>query len=443
MTPALVAAAGNINSAADGDPVVTPSRRTQSFVIYVARRKDACILHTSPVLVCVNLYCGIAVVGFSKSLFARVALGCSLLFLGCQQTFAMKTEWAFVASPTKGIFSYKFDADKLEVTEAGRATDFAHASFIALHPSGSYLYAVGEGSGAKDSRVASFALDRQTGKLEKINEVASGGHGPCHISVNSSGQVAMVANYNSGSFAAFPIQSSGKLGVMSALVQDKGCSIKPRQKGPQAHCILFGPHSHWALGCDLGLDKVMIFQVNPSDATIVPHSQSSASLKPGAGPRHIALHPNNKFAYVINELDSTLTVFNWNWKDGTLKESQTVSTLPVGITNGITVTNYPAEVAVHPNGKFVFGSNRGHDSIVIFKIDEKTGTVTLVGHTPCGGNWPRHFDFDTTGKLLLVANEESAQTSIFRIDTDAGTLSATETAFAIERPMCVKCIDAK
>jgi 6-phosphogluconolactonase len=376
-----------------------------------------------------------------KPKYGIVTLGVlSALLLFCVSTFAGKKEWAFVASPTKGIYSYKFDTEKVEVIEAGRAADFLHASFMALHPNGKYLYAVAEGNTSNDSLVAAFAIDHETGRLAFINQVPSGGRGPCHINVNSLGDVAMVANYNSGSFAAFPIKSDGTLGIMSALVQDKGSSIdKKRQEGPHAHSILIGPHSHWALGCDLGLDKVMIFQVNAVDATIVCHSTSFALEKPGAGPRHIALHPNNKFAYVINELDSTLAVFAWNASNGGLKQLQNISTLP----EGINVTNYPAEVAVHPNGKFVFGSNRGHDSIVVFKIDENTGTVTLVGHTSCGGHWPRNFEIDTTGKLLLVANEQSAQTSIFRIDTDTGSLTSLPTTFALDRPMCVKCIEAR
>ena len=386
-----------------------------------------------------KFYCGIAVVRCSKSVFARVAYCCFLLFVCCPSIFASKTEWAFVASPAKGIYSYKFDADKVEVLEAGRAADLPHASFMAVHPNNHNLYAVAEGASGADSLVAAFSIDRETGKLEKINQVASGGRGPCHICVNLTGEVAMVANYNSGSFAAFPIKHSGGLEVMSALIQDKGSSVnKQRQEGPHAHCILIGPHSHWALGCDLGLDKVMIFQVNAADATIVCHSTSSVAVKPGTGPRHIALHPNNKFAYVINELDSTLTVFSWDRTDGTLKELQNISTLPKGFKG----QNFPSEVVVHPNGNFVFGANRGHDSIVVFKIDDKTGTVSVVGHTPCGGHWPRHFEIDTTGKLLLVANEQSAQTSIFRIDTDSGTLTPTTTVLALERPMCVKCIDA-
>jgi 6-phosphogluconolactonase len=357
----------------------------------------------------------------------------------CHSAFAARLEWAFVASPSKGIYSYKFDAEKVTVLEAGRAADFPHASFLALHPNGKYMYAVAEGSTGNDSLVASFAIDIETGKLELRNQVASGGHGPCHLSVNSGGEVAMVANYNSGSFAAFPIKSSGALGMMSALIQDKGSGAdKHRQEGPHAHCILIGPQSHWAFGCDLGLDKVFVFKVNSSDATIVAHKPPCVEVKPGTGPRHIALHPSNKFAYVINELDSTLTAFSWDATDGSLKQLQNVSTLPKGFEG----KNYPSEVTVHPNGKFVFGANRGHDSIVIYKIDPKTGMVTLVGHSTCGGHWPRHFEIDTTGKLLLVTNEHSAQTSIFRIDLDTGMLSATETTLALERPMCVKCLEA-
>jgi 6-phosphogluconolactonase len=383
---------------------------------------------------------GIVGVGVSKSAFVRVAFCVSLLLLFCSTTFAQKTQWAFVASPVKGIFSYKFNAARVEVLEAGRAADFPRASFIALHPNGQYLYAVAEGADRKTSLVASFSIDAENGKLTPMSEVPSGGHGPCHIAVDPTGQAAMVANYSSGSFAAFPIKKSGAIGVMSALIQDKGSSLDPkRQEGPHAHCIICGPKSQWALGCDLGLDKVLVFKLNPNDATVTCNKPGSASVKPGTGPRHIALHPNNKFAYVINELDSTLTAFSWNATDGKLKELQNVSTLPKGFEG----KNFPAEVAVHPNGKFVFGSNRGHDSIVVYSVDAKTGLLTLVGHSSCGGHWPRHFEIDMTGKLLLVANEQSDQTTIFKIDTATGTLTATGTTLALERPMCVKCIEAK
>lgn len=384
--------------------------------------------------------CGIALPGVSKSAFARHAFCCFLLLLLCSTSFAEKTQWAFVASPVKGIFSYKFDARRAEVLEAGRAADLPRASFIALHPTGQFLYAVAEGADRKTSLVAAFSVDAETGKLALLNTVASGGHGPCHICVNPTGEAAMVANYSSGSFAAFPIQKTGALAMLSAMIQDKGSSIDPkRQEGPHAHCIICGPKSRWALGCDLGLDKVMVFKLNPADATVMCHKPASVSVKSGAGPRHIALHPNNNFAYVINELDSTMTTFSWNATEGTLKELQNISTLPKGFEG----RNFPAEVAVHPNGKFVFGSNRGHDSIVVYKVDPKTGTLTLLGHDSCGGHWPRHFEIDTTGKLLLVANEQSNQTSIFRIDTTTGTLTPTGTTLALERPMCVKCIDAK
>ncbi|MDB6057410.1 MAG: pgl 2 [Verrucomicrobiales bacterium] len=324
--------------------------------------------------------------------------------------------------------------------EAGRAVDFPRASFIAVHPNGQRLYAVAEGADRKTSLVAAFSIDAETGKLSMLNSVPSGGHGPCHICVNPSGEAAMVANYSSGSFAAFPIQKSGALGMMSAIIQDKGSSVEAeRQGGPHAHCIICAPKSVWALGCDLGLDKVMVFKVNPSDATVMCNKTAPVSVKPGAGPRHIALHPNNKFAYVINELDSTMTAFSWDATGGTLKELQNVSTLPKSFEG----KNFPAEVAVHPNGKFVFGSNRGHDSIVVYKVDAKTGMLTLVGHNSCGGHRPRHFEIDMTGKLLLVANELSDQTAIFRIDTLTGALTPTGTTLALERPMCVKCVEAK
>jgi 6-phosphogluconolactonase len=371
--------------------------------------------------------------------FARALICCSLLIHFCGSTFATTTEWAFVASPTKGIFSYKLDPDRVEILEAGRASDFLHASFIAIDPKGRCLYAVAEGNTSQNSFVAAFSIDSETGKLNVINKVLSGGRGPCHLCVNPTGEAVLVANYNSGSFAAFPIKKDGSLEMMSALIQDKGSSVnKQRQEGPHAHCVICGPKSHWALACDLGLDKVLVFHFKPDDATFTCNKPPGVSLTPGTGPRHIAMHPNNKFAYVINELNSTLTAFSWNSKDGVLKELQNISTLPKGFVGG----NFPAEVAVHPSGKFVFGSNRGHNSIVIYKVDEKTGTLTLVGHQSCGGHSPRHFEIDTTGKLLLVANEESDGTAIFRIDPDKGTLTQTQTTLVIEKPMCVKCVEA-
>lgn len=383
---------------------------------------------------------GIAVVGGSKSAFVRVALCCLLLLPFCKATFAGKPEWAFVASPTKGIYSYKIDSGNAEILEAGRAAEFTRASFMALNPNGRYLYAVAEGADRSTSLVASFSIDLESGKLTQLNEVPSGGHGPCHISVDPTGEAAMVANYNSGSLVSFPVQKNGSLGMMSALIQDKGSSINPtRQEGPHAHCIICDPKSRWALACDLGLDKVLVFHLNPSDATFTCNKPSAVSVKPGTGPRHIALHPNNKFAYVINELDSTLTVFSWNSTDGRLKEIQNISTLPKDFTG----RNFPAEVVVHPNGKFVFGSNRGHDSIVVYKIDPKTGAVTLVGHHACGGHWPRHIEIDTTGKLLLVANEQSPGVSIFKINTQTGSLTPTATTLTLERSMCIKCLNAE
>jgi 6-phosphogluconolactonase len=401
--------------------------------------KGVCILALPPVSVFTKPNPGI-VVGVLKSSLVRVAICCSLPFIFCRGTLAGTTEWAFVASPLKGIYSYKVNAEKAEVLEAGRAAEFEHATFLAIHPNGKSLYAVAEGGTGRDSLVASFSIDRDTGRLELKNTVPSGGRGPCHITVNPTGEAAMVANYNSGSFAAFPIELDGRLRVLSSLVQDKGSSVdKKRQEGPHAHCIICGPKSHWALGCDLGLDRVMVFRLNASEATVVANNPPSIAIKPGAGPRHIALHPNNKFAYVINELNSTLTVLSWDKDTGRLRMLQNISTLPADFKG----TNYPAEVAVHPNGKFVFGSNRGHDSVVIYAVDQKAGTVTLVGHQPCGGHWPRHLEIDTTGKLMFVSNEQSAGVATFRIDSDNGTLKPTEMTLGLERPMCVKCIEAK
>jgi 6-phosphogluconolactonase len=371
---------------------------------------------------------------------ARINLAvCCALLLSVYACVA-KTEWAFVASPVKGIYSYKIDTETAAVLEAGPAADFPRASFMAVHPNGHFLYAVAEGSRHDDSLVAAFSIEAESGKLKLLNEMPSGGHGPCHLCVNPTGEAVMVANYNSGSIAAFPIKKSGVLEVMSALIQDKGSSVNhERQEGPHAHCVISGPKSQWALACDLGLDKVLVFRLNPSDSSLVPNQPPSVALKPGAGPRHIALHPNNHFAYVINELDSTLTVFSWDSKSGTLNQLQNVSTLPKDFDG----KNFPAEVAVHPNGKFVYGSNRGHDSIAIFGVDQKNGKLELVGHHPSGGKCPRHFEIDPTGKLMLVANQDSDKTVVYRIDPKTGALAETDTSFALPQPMCVKCVEVR
>ena len=341
---------------------------------------------------------------------------------------------------SEGIYVYRLDTSSGALEPVSKATGVENPSFLAIHPSRRYLYAVDEVrefKGQPGGAVSAFAIDPKTGDLTYLNQQLSRGAGPCHLSVDQTGKFVLAANYSAGSAAILPIRDDGRLGEATDVVQHQGSSVNPkRQKGPHAHSINLSPDNRFAFVADLGLDKIMIYQLDLGEGKLKPNDPPFAKVPPGAGPRHFAFHPNGKYAYVINELDNTMTAFAYDAARGALTEIQTLSTLPEGFDE----TSYCADVHVSPSGKFLYGSNRGHDSIVIFEIDEGTGKLSLVGHEPTQGKNPRNFAIDPTGAFLLAANQDSDSIVVFRIDEKTGKLTPTGHVAEVSMPVCLKLI---
>jgi 6-phosphogluconolactonase len=283
--------------------------------------------------------------------------------------------------------------------------------------------------------VSAFAIDRATGKLTFLNEVASRGADPCYITVDQSGKYVLVANYTGGSIAAFPISDDGKLGNASAFVQHTGHGLNPkRQEAAHAHSIDLSPDERFAFVDDLGLDELLVYKFDKSKGSLKANNPPFAKLDAGAGPRHFALHPSGRFAYVVSELASTVTAFSIDLKAGMLHRSQSISTLP----DNFKGENDDAEIRVPPSGKFLYASNRGHDSIAVFAIDSSKGTLSPIEHTSTGGKTPRSFEIDPTGTLLFAENQQSNNIVIFHIDEKTGKLTPAGKVLEVGRPVCVK-----
>jgi 6-phosphogluconolactonase len=260
------------------------------------------------------------------------------------------------------------------------------------------------------------------------------------VAVDPTGKCLLVANYGDGTIAALPVQADGALAEPGTVIQHKGSSVNPeRQAGPHAHCMTIDPADRFVLACDLGLDQVLAYRLDPVKATLVANDPPFVAVKPGLGPRHLAFHPSGRFVFLISEMGSALTVFAYDAKRGALKELQTLSTLPKEFAGN----SAGAEVAVHPSGKFVYGSNRGHDSIAVFSFDAKRGQLTCVQYQPTQGKIPRHFAFDPTGQWLLAENQESDSVVVFRVDAKTGRLSPTGQTVAVGSPVCAVFVPAK
>ena len=349
----------------------------------------------------------------------------------------------YTGKESKGIYAYRFDAASSELTPLGVAAETSNPSFLAIDPSRRFLYAVDEVQnykGASSGAVIAFAIDQQSGKLSLLNQVPSRGADPCYIAFDKTGKYALVANYTGGSVAVFPVQSDGHISEASAFVQHKGSSVnKERQEGPHAHWIETTSDNRFAVAVDLGLDELLVYRFNASKGSLTPNDPPYAKLDPGAGPRHLAFHPNGKFAYVVNELQSSITAFSHDPSRGALHKLNTITTLPKGFAG----SNDTAEIKVHPSGKFLFASNRGHDSIAVFSIDSHAGTLTLVDHFSTQGKTPRNFEIDPTGKLLFVANQDTDNIVVFRIDPHNGRLTPTGQTLHVPSPVCLKFMPAE
>jgi 6-phosphogluconolactonase len=349
----------------------------------------------------------------------------------------------YTEKESKGIYAYRFDVASAQLAPLGVAAETTNPSFLAIDPSSRFLYAVNEVQnykGASSGAVSSFAIDRQSGKLSLLNEVPSRGADPCYITFDKTGKFALVANYTGGSVVVFPVDPDGRLGDASAFVQHTGSSInKERQEGPHAHWIETTPDNRFAIAVDLGLDELLVYRFDASKGSLTPNDPPYASLDPGAGPRHLSFHPNGHFAYVVNELQSSITTFSYDPDRGVFKKLNTVSTLPKNFTGA----NDGAEIHVHPSGKFLYASNRGHDSIVLFSINNHTGALTLVDHFPTQGKTPRNFEIEPTGKFLFVANQGTNNITVFRINPANGRLTPTGQILQVPSPVCLKFVAVK
>lgn len=350
------------------------------------------------------------------------------------------TELVFVGSGHKNIYAFRLNLTSGELRAIGKAAGVASPSFLATTPNQKYLYAITEGTTKGNSFVSAFRIDSESGKLALLNREPSGGAGPCYLAADAKGKNVLVANYISGSVSVFPIDGHGALGPMSAFVQDHGSSVDHyRQEGPHAHSVLTDPDGRFAFACDLGLDKVMIFKFDPAKGSLEANDPPSASIKPGSGPRHIAFHPNRRFAYVISEMACTLTAFAYDPDRGVLTETGDYPLLSKDFKG----QSWAAEVAIHPSGRFVYASNRGDDSISVFGCDPATGRLTFIERVSTEGKTPRNFDIDPSGAFLLAANQDSGTIIVFRIDPKSGHLEPIGGKITADKPMCVKCMMTK
>jgi 6-phosphogluconolactonase len=339
-----------------------------------------------------------------------------------------------------GIHAFGFDSEKGTLKPLQRTADIQNPFFIAVSPDRKFLYAIDaeKFGGDEDEKVASYALEGRTGQLKRLNHQSARGTASCFLDVDPTGKSVLVANYNSGNVASLPVKSDGSLGEASSFFQHSGSSADPqRQKGPNAHCFVISPDGKHALACDLGIDKVMIYTLDAATAKLAPNAaQPFAKLMPGSGPRHLTFHPNGKLVYVINELANTITVFDWNSADGTLKEKQTIATLPKNFIG----KSYTADLKITPDGKYLYGTNRGHDSLASYRIADD-GTLSLLAIQSSGGKGPQNLLITPDGRWLLCANMPGGNVLVFQIDGVSGTITAKGEPAEVPMASCIRWVE--
>jgi 6-phosphogluconolactonase len=348
----------------------------------------------------------------------------------------------YTRQDSKGIYAFRFQPATGKLTSIGLAGETENPSFLALHPNHRFLYAVNEIAnyeGQSAGSVSSFSIDAKTGMLTPLNKVSTRGTIPAHLVVDKTGKSLVVANYGTGSVAAFPLNADGSLGAASAFVQHTGSSTGPRQRGPHAHAVVLSADNRFEFVPDRGLDQILSYRLDPAKGTLTPNDPPFAKVTQGSGPRHFAFHPNGRFAYSLSEMGSLVTVFAYDHTAGTLTDLQTISTLPTDFRG----TNNSAEIEVHSNGRFLYASNRGHDSIAVFAIDSRAGTLILVEHAPTQGKMPRNFAIDPTGAYLFAANQNTNNIVLFRIDPKTGRLTPTGDDVKFPSPVCLVFLQAQ
>lgn len=352
------------------------------------------------------------------------------------------TEWrvyigTYTGGPSEGIYQLRLNVETGEIENLGLAGAVDNPSFLALHPSLPVIYSVGQVLDTDDVRkgmVCAFTIQPGDGALTSLNRQSTVGEGPCHVAVDPAGRNVLLANYSGGSIAAFPLEEDGRLREAASFIQHEGSSVHPqRQQRAHAHAVTLDAAGRFVFAADLGIDKIMIYRFDDTRGILEANDPPFAALAPGAGPRHFAFHPNGRFAYVVNELDNTVTAFGYDPAKGRLETIQTIGTLP----DEFKGENTTAEIRVHPSGRFLYASNRGHDSIACFAIDAENGLMSALGQTPTLGQTPRNFNLTPDGRFLLAANQQTGNVVVFRIDPGQGTLEATGHQVEVPAPVCV------
>ena len=343
---------------------------------------------------------------------------------------------SFAPGDEGAIHAFHLSTETCRWELAERTTDVEHPFFLALSPDKQTLYSIhapGQFGGEEHEQVAAYQIANGRGALKLLNRQSARGSAACYLDVDATGKVVVLANYSTGSVAAFPIQQNGSLGEISSFVQHRGSSVDPaRQQDPHAHCIVVGPRNQYVYVADLGLDQILSYQLDTTSARLVPSRQPFVRTLPGAGPRHLTFHPNGQHIYVINELTNSVSVFENDGDSGMLIERQTVSTLP----DDFDGESYCADVKITPDGRFLYGTNRGHDSLAAYRID-KDGQLTLLGIEPSLGKGPQNLAITPDGKMLLCANLPGNNVVAFRIDQETGSLTQAGEPLSIPSPSCI------
>ena len=368
-----------------------------------------------------------------------ICLSILFLFFGCitiaQQNYLITG--TYTGSKSEGIYVYGFN------TNDGTAKEISHVkisnpSVLAISPDQQFVYAIEEDAAAngKGGKIAAFFFNKQSGALTFINEQSTGGDHPCYVSVDKTGGWVVAGNYTSGSLSVLPVLADGSLGTVASTIQHQGSGpVTLRQNGPHVHCTLFSADNDFLFVPDLGIDKVMIYTFDAATGKLGTAKQPYAQSEPGAGPRHLCFHPSNKFAYLMEELSGTVVVFKY--KKGKLKVKQHISSMPAGDTSFAG----SADIHVSPDGRFLYASNRAEvNTIAIFSINAKNGTLKLIGHQSTLGKTPRNFNFDPSGNFLLVGNQNSDEIVIFKRDIETGLLSDTHNRISVGKPVCLQWI---
>lgn len=346
---------------------------------------------------------------------------------------------SFAAGAEGGIQAFRLDPAAGSLTPVHRTPGIEHPFFLALSPDHRFLYSIQahEFGGKENEQVAAYAVDDRTGELRFLNRQSSRGTASCYLEVDATGRTLLVANYSSGSVAALPVRKDGFLGEAASFEQHVGSSVdRERQEGPHAHSFVISPDNRHAYAADLGLDQILCYRLDAAQARLSPNSQPFVRTPPGAGPRHLTFHPNGRHLYAINELGNSVTLFDFEAKTGTLIERQTVSTLPEGFAG----KSYCADLKITPDGRFLYGTNRGHDSIAAYRLAED-GRLTRIGIYPSLGGGPQNLAILGAGRLLLCANMPGNNVAVFRIDPQSGALTSVGTPIAVTSPSCIRSLE--